>query len=510
MPTTAPRILFLGLDGGTRVVFDPLFDRGWMPRLESFWRRSARGNLRSTTPMVTPVAWTSFLTGCTPVRHGIHDFCWYDARTRTVGFNHAERVAVPTLWHLLDRLDRPVVSLNLPMTYPAPRIQGIVVSGAESPDRSAAFRQCPDFGRELACLVPEYSPKNIWKRRPRTLEDLRGLARLTREIFLAQARAAERADAQVDWSVLMVHFHLLDGLQHRVWPEMGLDPDVRPRTEWSAEVEGCFRALDEAVGRLLELAARRNAAIVAVSDHGFGPCRALVSVNGLLERGGYQRRLRYGTRFRYRYHRLRHRYARWRLRNNPEAAAALPRPVAGEVGCDWRHTTAFAPFGQLAALVCVEPGRTQRSRLAAEVAAYLADCRDPETGSRLFADAFPVAERYGLDPAEHGLPDVLAPSADGYQAQAKWSPFDDRWFASDPDLPATHTQYGIVAIDAPGIGAGDRLAGELPDVAPTALALLGIDAPEYMEGRSLIPEDRVPSARPRRDGHAAAYPHHVR
>src|SRR4029453_1488472 len=41
----------------------------------------------------------------------------------------------------------------------------------------------------------------------------------------------------------------------------------------------------------------------------------------------------------------------------------------------------------------------------------------------LFADVFAVADRYGLDPAAEGLPDVLALSRDGYQAQAKWSPF---------------------------------------------------------------------------------------
>lgn len=510
MPPTASRVLFLGLDGGTRAAFDPILDRGWMPNLAAFWRRSARGSLRSTTPMVTPVAWTSFLTGCTPVRHGIHDFCWFDARARAVATNDAERVAVPTLWHLLDRLDRPVVSLNLPMTYPAPRIQGIVVSGAESPDRASAFRQCPDFGRELARHVPDYTPKNIWKSRPRTLDELRALAARTRAIFLAQAAAAERADAQVDWSALLVHFHLLDGLQHRVWPEIGLDPGSPPDPLWAAEVAGCYRALDEAVGRLLELAARRDAAIVAVSDHGFGPCRALVSVNGLLERGGYQRRLKYGTRYRYRYHRLRHRYARWRLRNQPEAAAALPRPVEGEVGCDWSRTIAYAPFGQLAAFVFLQPDRRPRPDLAVEVAAYLADRRDPETGAPLFADAFPVAARYGIDPADHGLPDVLAPSADGYQAQAKWSPFDDRWFAPDPDLPATHAMEGIVAIDAPGLPPGDGLRAELPDIAPTTLGLLGLEAPEYMEGRCLLEPTPAASSRVRHDGPSTAYPHRVR
>ncbi len=508
MPPTTSRILFLGLDGGTTTVFEPLFARGWMPRLAAFWNRSARGPLRSTTPMVTPVAWTSFLTGCSPVRHGIHDFCWYDPRTRTVGSNTADRVQVPTLWHLLDGLDRPVISLNLPMTYPAPRIQGLVVSGAESPDRASAFRQCPGFGRELALDVPAYTVKNIWKTRPKTLEELRDLSLRTQAIFRAQAEAAERADVhEPDWSALLVHFHLLDGLQHRVWPEIDLDPSANPDPAWVAEVEACYRALDEAVGRLLELAARRDAAIVAVSDHGFGPCRSLVNVNGLLELGGYQRRLSYGTRFRYRYHRLRHRYARWKFRDRPDAAAALPRPVEGEVGCDWRKTTAFAPFGQLAAFVFLESQGARRAALAAEVAEYLADQRDPETGESLFSDAYGVADRYDIDPAEWGLPEVLAPSTEGYQAQAKWNPFLDAWIAPDPTLPATHWMDGIVAIDAPGLAPGNWLEGELPDIAPTALSLLGLDCPDVMDGRVLLESRHGETARRRFDGPSAAVPH---
>ena len=71
--------------------------------------------------MVTPVAWTSFSTGCTPPVHGVHEFYYVDADDRTVRPNHAGRVRVPTLWQILSAEGREVVSLNLPMTYPPRR-----------------------------------------------------------------------------------------------------------------------------------------------------------------------------------------------------------------------------------------------------------------------------------------------------------------------------------------------------------------------------------------------------
>ena len=67
MSSVASRVLFIGLDGGAQAVLRPVFDRGWMPNLAGFWARAASGALRSTEPMVTPVAWTSFSTGCTPL-----------------------------------------------------------------------------------------------------------------------------------------------------------------------------------------------------------------------------------------------------------------------------------------------------------------------------------------------------------------------------------------------------------------------------------------------------------
>jgi predicted AlkP superfamily phosphohydrolase/phosphomutase len=482
--------MFLGLDGGTMAVFGPLFDRGWLPNLASLWRRSATGTLRSSTPMVTPVAWTNFSTGCTPEEHGIHEFYHVDAADRTIRPNHAGRVRVPSLWQILGASGREVVSLNLPMTYPPPAVPGIVVAGSDAPGLEWAFAQCPEFGREIMAELPDYTHKIVWKSRPRRLEDLQANAARNVAIFRAQAEAAERADARADWAAMMVHFHNLDSLQHRLWPYLDVDETGERAKGWNVEVEACLRALDEAAGRLMELASRRDAAIIAVSDHGFGPCRALVNVNGLLQQAGLQRRLAYGTRFRYRYNRLRDRLHRWRTRKEPGGASRrLPRSIDGEVGCDWKRTLAFAPFGQLSGCIFLNPALTSGAgaaeRIRREVIDVCRDARDPETGLPLFADAFDVAERYGLDPAAEGLPEVLAPSADGFQAQAKWSPFDTSLMRPDPNLPGTHWLDGVVAIDAPDIRPGDHLSADLHDLAPTALAMLGLDVPEGMQGRVL-------------------------
>jgi len=491
MPASASRVLFLGLDGGTMKVLTPCFERGLLPNLATLWRRSATGTLRSSEPMVTPVAWTSFATGCTPPVHGIHEFYYVDFVDRTIRANHSGRVRVPTLWQVLSAAQREIVSLNLPMTYPPPRVKGVVVAGSDAPGLSWAFAQCPDFAEEVYANVPDYTHKIIWKQRPKTLDDLQSQAKRNRDIFRAQAEVALRADARTDWSAMMVHFHNLDSLQHRLWPYLDIDETGIRQPGWNREVESCLQALDESAGRLLELASKRDAAVVAVSDHGFGPCKALVNVNGLMHEAGLQRRLVYGTRFRYRAQRLADRFHRWTTRRAPGGAGRrLPRSMEGQVGCDWKRTAVFSPFGQLSGCLFVNRAlftrESEADRVKQEAIEVCRNARDRETGDPLFSEVFDVAERYGIDPLAEGLPEILALSADGYQAQAKWRvTLRNEIQRPDPNLPATHWMDGIIAIDAPDIKPGTQVQADLHDVAPTALAMLGLRVPETMEGRVL-------------------------
>lgn len=511
MTPRASRVLFLGLDGGVQTILDAAFDRGWMPNLARFWSRAASGRLKSTEPMVTPVAWTSFSTGCSPLVHGVHDFNYLDPSDRTIRDHDATTARAPTIWQILSERGGSVVSLGLPLTHPAPPARGLIVAGADAPSFDEAFAQCPDFGRRIRAEVPDYTHKLVWKRRPKTAEDALIEAQRCRAIFQAQAEAALKADARVDWTAMMVHFHNLDSLQHRMWPYFDIDDTGLRETGFTQAVEQSLRALDEAIGRLLELASQRDAAVMVVSDHGFGPCRSLVNVNGMLRAAGLQRTRVYGTRFRYRAIRVAERFRRWRaMRRTGGVAPSKARPIDGQISCDWKHTIAFAPYGQLCGNIFLNPkavAGASADRALAEIIELLKDARDPERGDRLFADVFSAAERFRVDPAQEGMPDLFALSADGYQAQAKWSErYRNTILLTDPGLPATHWADGVVAIDAPGVQTGATLDAELQDLAPSALTLLGLEVPDHMQGRTLHEAFAGPLGSPRAEEPASASP----
>lgn len=489
MPTT-DRLLILGLDGATWTVLDPFRERGRLPNLDALLKRSAYGTLRSTVPPVTSAAWATMQTGCNPPRHGVYDHRYYDARSGQMKVNHAGRIRVPTVWRLLSDAGRSVISLNLPGTYPPPEVRGVIVSGMDAPHLEAALSGYPDFAARLKVEVPAYSLRYFWKRPPESLDELKEAARGTVESFLGRAQGGILADEVVpDWSALMVQFQNLDPFQHRVWRYLNVDETGIEDSLWNDAAGEVLRGLDSAVGRLLELAERRNAAVMVVSDHGFGPCLGRIHVNRILVKAGVARLPGIAGSLKRRVTQaVEHARLSRAKRDDPEArSASFATTVAAQFPFDWRRTRAFAPHQDTAAMVYLNRGRAglTNSRLLDEArndaALALAGARHPETGAPLFPQVLCTAEAYGIDPEATGDPDVIALPDEPYWVRTKLAT-GRRWVEPDPSLPGTHRPLGIVALAAPGVAPGRTLRANLHDVTPTILALLGQPIPDHVEG----------------------------
>lgn len=494
MNSTLERLMILGLDGATWTVLGPMMQRGLMPNLKSLVAKSAHGVLRSTVPPVTTAAWTTMMTGCSPARHGIFDHRYFDASTWQMRVNHAGRRRVPTLWTLLSDAGRSVVSLNVPGTYPPPRVNGVVVSGMDAPHLDAALSGYPEFAERLRARVPRYALRYFWKRVPASLEEMEENSRLTAESFLGRAEGGLLADELVvDWSVLMVQFQNLDPFQHRCWRFLNVDDTGVVSAPWNSAAESVLRGLDHAIGLLADRAERRRAGVLVISDHGFGPCRGRIAVNRILVDAGLARlpgpidAVRNALSLALdRVHRHRSR------RGDPHArAASFASSVEGQLPLDWARTRAFAPHQDTAAMVYLNSRRRRaRAPLATprqidearnETAIALATARHPDTGERLFPEVINLAEAHDVDPIEMGYPDLIALPHESYWVRTKLMR-GAAWVEGDPNLPGTHRPEGVVAVSAPEIVPGRRLDAALQDIAPTVLALLGEPAAPTMEG----------------------------
>ena len=80
---TGRRVIVLGVDGLDYELVRNLIAQGRMPHFEELSRSGGFTPLQTTVPPQSPVAWSTFITGLDPGRHGIFDFIHRDPKTMT-------------------------------------------------------------------------------------------------------------------------------------------------------------------------------------------------------------------------------------------------------------------------------------------------------------------------------------------------------------------------------------------------------------------------------------------
>ena len=284
----ADRLLIIGLDGATFDVLAPLLAAGRMPNFQRFIENGVAGVLNSTRPPITPAAWTPFMTGKGPGRHGILDFEKYDVKNHGLLFNSTFEIREKTIWEILSEKGLRVGSINVPMTYPPKPVNGFMISGFETPSIDADFTYPRELKQAILREIPDYSYRTNWKRKAF------GGDALLAENFDYMCRSFEQGwqlthycGEKYGWDVLMVLYKLVDNLQHKAWKY--LDPRTAGRHPRRADMAAsCFTRLDDALGKLFTYAQARNATVLIMSDHGHGSLDGKAQPNLLLRNWGAQ------------------------------------------------------------------------------------------------------------------------------------------------------------------------------------------------------------------------------
>lgn len=486
------RSFVLGLDGVPWRLVERWAAAGDLPNFARLIEEGAAGPLRSTVPANTPVAWPSIATGTWPDQHGVYEFVSLDRSYGQRPSNNTD-LRVPALWDLCS----PAAVVNVPMTYPAPAIDGRVVAGMMAPSvDSQGFTHPPSLSADLREAVPGYGIGLDWKeyygQQDRFRSDLRELVAARRESLDVLLSPEDE--------LAFVVFTAPDRLQHLVW-----DEDVL-RAE--------YRYFDEVVGQVLDRCEREDRRLFVVSDHGFGEIEALVNVNRLLLEAGLFARREDGL--------VRRALGAVGLSKDRVLAglervgitddwlvATLPKAFVDSVASsvpgdhavydmDPTRTEAFL-HGLGSVYVndterfdpgCVPPERVDAVKTATRQ--VLEDLRDPDTGRRAL-DVYDGAEQHPRDPF---APDLVVEGRDPYRVT---SSLHETVFADPGGKVADHRPEGILLAWGPEIepGATPRDASVV-DVAPTVLHAAGLPIPEHVDGRvleELFPADSGPATR---------------
>jgi len=157
------RAIILGLDGLDPKMISALIDMGRAPNFKKLRDMGSFLPLQTTMPALSPVAWSSFITGLSPGGHGISDFTVRDPKTYTPLFSIFEntppdwsidlgdinlpikgggpvclRKGTP-FWSYLTERGIPAWITKMPTNFPIEETATKAISGMGTPDLTDSY-----------------------------------------------------------------------------------------------------------------------------------------------------------------------------------------------------------------------------------------------------------------------------------------------------------------------------------------------------------------------------------
>jgi predicted AlkP superfamily phosphohydrolase/phosphomutase len=489
------KLALVGLDGATFRIIKPLCNEGKLPNLKKLITKGVHGLLESTFPPVTGPAWSALATGKNPGRTGIFDTVLPAGEqrfnTRIVTSDDIRRARA--YWDYLSDAGVRVGVVNYPFLYPPYRLNGMMVSGLGSRPHDDIFYP-GELRQAIEKECGQYRITVPWRNARYT----RNTQLFIKDIFklLEINRKTLKFLLQTDIEVLTFVISASDFAQHYMWRY--IDPyqlhfEKAEAEEYYPAFVELWQGIDDILGMMLETLPK-EANVLLVSDHGFGPNRSYFYTNSWLEKEGYLFRKRLPGKITVLSHMARRLvrkvpYISTRLATLP----AMKRLVwtADMLPIDMERSLAFSPANaSLTGKICINKSALSRSgqgytpeSLRNEIIQKLEEtCRD--LGLQL--------KVYLPDDLYNGHYLKLAPDImfeiDEFECSIRYV-FHQGSFhepADDPVHSGIHKREGILIVHGPDINQGAAIEGaRIYDIAPTILHMFGLPVPTDMDGEVL-------------------------
>jgi len=502
------KLLVIGLDGASFNVLDDLIAKGWLPNLEKLIAGGVRADLETTFPPITAVAWSTFMTGKNPGKHGIFEFITRDGSRRELAVNASFREGL-AIWDLLGKAGMRVIVHNFPCTYPPHPVNGILIADFMTPQGRRDFSYPQEL---LEQLESRFGPYRLHLRQTYAGGGVQAVLDELNDELEYKARVTEHLMREREWDAFFQYFWGTDRIQHELWhviDESHPRHDPREAATYRDRVYEYFSRVDGIVGRLVEIAGPEVQTWV-LSDHGFGPAHKYCSFNiWLLQQGFLRLKQNALTRLKkmmfsagltpelaYKVVRALPfeslRPARG-VSNNPNASKLLSRFFLSFNDVDWSRTRAFAKgnYGQIYVnLQGREPNGSvpehEYESVCGEIINRLRAMRDPVSGEP-WADRIFRREEVYSGPRVADAPDIAFLPRDMRYLPLGNADFTSNKFIVDAfGISGCHRMHGVLIARGEHLNSSLRVSkARIADVAPTILHSMGLDIPDDMDGRVL-------------------------
>lgn len=276
------KILIIAIDGGTFDLIKPWCDEGHLPTINQLMREGVHGELESSWPPITPVAWASFMTGKNPGKHGIFDFFKKDAEVLKRRAVNSRTIDGDTIWKIASEYKKGICVVSCPLTYPVEKVRGCLISGLMTPRGVDDYIYPEELKSELDKKTGGCQVHHSQIRQGNSIKSL--ISELHR-LLENRLKVGSYLLKNKEWELAFIHFFGSDRVQHELWHL--IDPEHPLYNEKIAqrqrqELLRYFKELDKAIKKLIDVVDSKKTNIIIMSDHGFGPTHKFFNINTLL------------------------------------------------------------------------------------------------------------------------------------------------------------------------------------------------------------------------------------
>ncbi|RLS38874.1 MAG: hypothetical protein DWH78_05770 [Planctomycetota bacterium] len=265
----------LGIDGLPRWMWQQFADSGVMPHSTKLLKTGTLVPMKSALPEVSSAAWASIVTGENSGGHNIFGFTDLLDGSYTLGFTSSRTFRAKPFW-AREGAGRSLI-MNVPQTYPAQPMNGMLVSGFVALDLKRAVHPPEELPWLESIQYSVDADMSLVEKGKRVFVDE------LRRVMTARCQALHHHWDRESWQNMMFVFTGTDRLNHYLWEDF--EDTTSPFHQTFLDY---YHEVDRQIGAILERLNDRTT-LTAVSDHGFTRQRMSVNVNCLLAEAGFLR-----------------------------------------------------------------------------------------------------------------------------------------------------------------------------------------------------------------------------
>jgi len=493
------KLIIIGIDGATPDLMFRWMEEGWLPNFQKIKSNGVSGKLNSVPNQRSAAAWSSFITGVNPGKHGIFEFYERVPLSHDIIFTKASSRESMSFWKYLSEKNKKHIVVNVPMTYPAEPLNGCMISGLDAPGKtSPGFAYPPDLmNRVEQAAGPYIQEPGV------TSMVMSGKARNAVDKIIESVRQRGKSVRylmnEYEWDTLVAVFRETDPTQHCFWEDMEQNDSLLGNAVFNV-----YRQIDNEVGKILEKAGK-DCRIMVMSDHGFGfRQHGTGCLNQWLEQAGFlkfkKKRMAFVSDIlKFGYQALEKSLSRGMKERLFQMVPGLINKVQSRVffaSIDWDHTIAYGDNVMPVIWLNtsdISPNGVQKShveKVISDLKKELSEnCRDAEN-HRPVIEWVKHREECYFGPKTRNAPDLLirwkateriAGLCYGMNGRPIFPRYPTREFMVNT---GDHRPMGIFMAQGDGIKKNISVEGmDIVDVTAAAVYLNHLPVPEFMEGQ---------------------------